>query len=134
MACNECAYLESVGINTGDWFEAGCVNKWSCRRKGNKFIGYTETMSQPKMPKWCPLHGKVKPREMGPIPAINDHAIENIEKCLRKVEVFLKRSKKAVEKDLTKIRTPIHVKEIEKFLKDKRAVDKATKKRVIMFD
>ena len=58
MTCSQCGHLKSTPINTGDWFEDGFVNQWSCRRRGNKFIGYTETTSQPKQPQWCPLRQK----------------------------------------------------------------------------
>ena len=58
MECSACQYLTSIRIHTGDWFENGFVNCWKCRRRGNRFIGYTETTSQPKLPQWCPLRKK----------------------------------------------------------------------------
>jgi len=76
----KCPYHKSEPINTGDWFENGFVNRWTCRLKGNKLVGHTETIGQPKLPSWCPLRPKkaertahdqkIKSRKTGRLPQL----------------------------------------------------------------
>jgi hypothetical protein len=60
MKCSQCQFLLSTPINTGDWFEDGCVNEWKCKAKKNKLIGFTETIGIPKLPDWCPIKKLMK--------------------------------------------------------------------------
>jgi hypothetical protein len=65
-------------------------------------------MSRPKLPKWCPLHGRVK-------------KIERTDPKDNLIEKWIVNAENAI-------------KDIEKFLRDKRKVEKESRKHVQMFD
>ena len=53
-SCEQCPYLSTELIHTGDSFERPI--QWSCEnKKGKGKIGVEEDREKPKIPDWCPL-------------------------------------------------------------------------------